>query len=137
LELDQKVDDMPTALELSRKEWQPYLEAAARRTLPPPLSPEERRMKESLMKRVEAAADLLKTRVGARRVVLFGSLAHQAWFAPDSDVDLMVEGLAAGGYWLAWRLAEEIVADRAVDLIELETASLSLLQSIRRHGVEL
>lgn len=128
---------MPTALELSRKEWQPYLEAAARRTPPPPPSPEERRVQESLMKRVKAAADLLKTRFGARRVVLFGSLAHQAWFALDSDVDLMVEGLAAGDYWQAWRLAEEIVADRAVDLIELETASPSLLQSIRRHGVEL
>jgi predicted nucleotidyltransferase len=89
------------------------------------------------MKRVKAAADLLKARFGARRVVLFGSLAHQAWFAPDSDVDLMVEGLATGDYWQAWRLAEETVADRAVDLIELETASPSLLQSIRRHGVEL
>jgi predicted nucleotidyltransferase len=128
---------MPTALELSRKEWQPYLEAAARRTPPPALSPEERHMQESLMKRVKAAADLLKSRFGARRVVLFGSLAHQAWLVPDSDVDLMVEGLAPGDYWQAWRLAEETVADRAVDLIELETASPSLLQSIRRHGVEL
>ena len=128
---------MPTALELSRKEWQPYLEAAAKRTPPPPLSPKERRVQESLMRRVKAAADLLKTRFGARRVILFGSLAHQGWFAPDSDVDLMVEGLVAGDYWQAWRLVEETVADRAVDLIELETASPSLLQSIRRHGVEL
>jgi predicted nucleotidyltransferase len=128
---------MPTALELSRKEWQPYLEAAARRTPPPLLSPREQRVQESLMKRVQAAADLLKTRFGARRVILFGSLAHQGWFAPDSDVDLMVEGLATGDYWQAWRLVEEIVADRAVDLIELEMASPSLLQSIRRHGVEL
>jgi predicted nucleotidyltransferase len=67
----------------------------------------------------------------------FGSLAHQGWFAPDSDVDLMAEGLAAGDYWQAWRLVEETVADHAVDLIELETASPVLLQSIRRHGVEL
>ncbi len=128
---------MPTALELSRKEWQSYLEAAARRTPPPPLSPTERRAQESLMRRVKAAADLLKTRFGARRVMLFGSLAHQGWFAPDSDVDLLVEGLAAGDYWQAWRLVEETIADRAVDLIELETASPSLLQSVRRHGVEL
>jgi len=36
---------------------------------------------------------VLKSRFGARRVVLFGSLAHAAWFAPHSDVDLAVEGL--------------------------------------------
>jgi len=128
---------MPTALELSREEWQPYLEAAAKRTPPPPLSPRDRREQESLMRRVRAAADLLKTRFGARRVILFGSLAHQGWFAPDSDVDLMVEGLVAGDYWQAWRLVEETIGDRGVLLIELETASPSLLQSIRRHGVEL
>jgi hypothetical protein len=60
---------MPTALELSCEEWQPYLEAAARRGPPPPLSARERRVQESLMRRVKPAADLLKTRFGARRVI--------------------------------------------------------------------
>jgi len=70
-------------------------------------------------------------------VVLFGSLAHAAWFMPDSDVDLVVEGLASDVYWQAWRLTEEIIADRLVDLIEIETVSESLQRAIRRYGVEL
>jgi predicted nucleotidyltransferase len=80
---------------------------------------------------------MLKTRFGARRVILFGSLAHAAWFMPDSDVDLVVEGLAGDDYWRAWGLIEEIVADRPVDLIEIETAGESLRRAIQRYGVEL
>jgi predicted nucleotidyltransferase len=55
----------------------------------------------------------------------------------DSDVDLVVEGLAGEDYWRAWRLIEEIIADRPVDLIEIETAGESLQRAIRRYGVEL
>lgn len=80
---------------------------------------------------------MLKTRFGARRVVLFGSLAHVAWFMPDSDVDLAVEGLAGDDYWQAWRLVEEIIGDRPVDLIEIEMVGESLQRAIQRYGVEL
>jgi predicted nucleotidyltransferase len=69
--------------------------------------------------------------------VLFGSLAHEAWFAPDSDVDLAVEGLASDDYWRARGLAEEIIGDRLVDLIEIETAGESLRRAIERYGIEL
>jgi hypothetical protein len=53
-------------------------------------------------------------------------------------VDLAVEGLKSGkDYWEAWRVVEEIIADRLVDLIEIETAGESLRQAIQRHGAEL
>jgi tRNA nucleotidyltransferase (CCA-adding enzyme) len=87
---------MPTALELTREGWKPYLEAIRRRPAPPALAPAERREHARLLSRVREAAEALKARFGARRVVLFGSLAHAAWFVPDSDVDLAVEGLAGG-----------------------------------------
>lgn len=128
---------MPTALELSREEWQPYLEAARRRPPPPPLTAAERNRREQLLNRIREAVAVLKERYGVRRVVLFGSLAHAAWFTLDSDVDLAVEGLPPGAYWEAWRLVEEFINDRPVDLIELETVRGSLLQAIQRHGLEL
>jgi predicted nucleotidyltransferase len=80
---------------------------------------------------------VLKTRFGARRVILFGSLAHAAWSTPDSDVDLAVEGLVGEDYWRAWRALEAIIEDRPVDLIETEMAGESLRRAIQRHGVEL
>ena len=127
---------MSTALELTREGWKPYLEAARRRPAPPEPTPAEQRARAQLLERIYKAADILKARFGARRVVLFGSLAHAAWFVPDSDVDLAVEGLVDGDYWEAWRLVEEVIGDRPVDLIEIERAGESLRRAIERYGVE-
>lgn len=128
---------MPTALELSRADWKPYIEAASRRPQPPELTREERLARERLRARIREAATMLRTHFGVRRVVLFGSLAHAAWFMPDSDVDLAVEGLAGEVYWEAWEKVEQIIDDRPVDLIEIEMARESLRQAIEKRGVEL
>jgi predicted nucleotidyltransferase len=128
---------MPTALELTRQDWKRYVDSVSRRGEPPALTPEEQQAREQLWARVHAAAALLKTRFAARRVVLFGSLAHTAWFSPDSDVDLAVEGLAGPDYWQAWKRVEEVIGDRPVDLIEMEAVGESLRRAIERYGVEL
>jgi predicted nucleotidyltransferase len=128
---------MPTARELTREGWQPYIEAASRRPHLPDLTVEEHRERERLLGRVRLAAAELKKRFSVRRVMLFGSLAHEAWFVADSDVDLAVEGLDGDAYWHAWRIVEEAMGDRLVDLIEVETATGSLRRAIERHGIEL
>ena len=128
---------MPTALELTREGWKSYLEAARRRQAPPEPTLAEQRARAQLLERIHKAADMLKARFLVRRVVLFGSLAHAAWFVPDSDVDLAVEGLVGGDYWEAWRLVEEVIGDRPVDLIEIERAGESLRRAIERYGIEL
>jgi predicted nucleotidyltransferase len=127
---------MPTALELTRAGWQSYL-AGARQRPAPELTPAQADARERLLRRVREVAAALKSRFGVQRVILFGSLAHASWFAPHSDVDLAVEGLAADDYWSAWALAEEIVAERPVDLIELERAGDALRRAIARRGVDL
>ena len=128
---------MPTALELTHEEWQPYIEAARQRLVPPKLTPAEQQLREQLLARAREVAATLKNRFGARRVILFGSLVDTDWFTPNSDVDLAVEGLAKDAYWQAWKLAEDIISHRPVDLIELESATESLAQAIRQYGVEL
>ncbi len=128
---------MPTALDLPRKEWGRYIESARRRPDLPAITPKEAQEREQLLARVQEAAIELKARFSVRRVVLFGSLAHSAWFVPDSDVDLAVEGLDSGSYWKAWGLVEDIIGTHPVDLIDIETAGKSLQQVIERHGVEL
>ncbi|MDQ4076605.1 MAG: nucleotidyltransferase domain-containing protein [Chloroflexota bacterium] len=128
---------MPTALELTPEERMRYVRAARRQPPPPELTADQRAEREALLARARAAARELKQRCGAKRVLLFGSLAHAAWFTPGSDVDLAVEGLADGTFWEAWRLAETVVADRRVDLVELESVGDSLRAAIARHGVEL
>lgn len=127
---------MATALELTREGWGSYL-AGARKQPTPELTPAQREEREQLLKRVRQVAAAIKDRFGVRRVILFGSLAHAGWFVPDGDVDLAVEGLAGEDYWNAWGVAEEIIGDRPVDLIEVETATESLRRAIARHGVDL
>ncbi len=78
-----------------------------------------------------------KVRFGARRVFLIGSLAQEASLSAHSDVDLAVEGLAGDAYWEAWRMTEEMIADRPVDLIDKGTAGESMLRTIQRYGIEL
>lgn len=127
---------MATALELTREGWASYL-VGARQQPDLELTPAQKEERERLLERVRQVAAAIKDRFGARRVILFGSLAHTGWFAPDSDVDLAVEGLTAENYWNAWGVAEEIIGDKPVDLIEVERATESLRRAIARHGVEL
>lgn len=127
---------MPTALELTREEWKSYIEAARRRSLPPKLTSAQETEREQLLAHVRDAAAALKARFGVKKVILFGSLADTTWFASDSDVDLAVEGLPPSDFWQAWRVVEEIIHDRPVDLIEIETAKETLQRTIRQHGID-
>jgi predicted nucleotidyltransferase len=80
---------------------------------------------------------VLRETLPVDRIILFGSLAHQGWFGPHSDVDLAVEGLPGSAYWKAWRLLEEALPERRIDLIDLDTAGPSLRQAITRTGIPL
>ena len=130
---------MPTALELTPAEREQYIQALRQHAnaFDEPLSAVDQQAHDELLERVRRVADGIKKQYGARRVILFGSLAHGAWFHPDSDVDLAVEGLEDSAYWDAWGLAEKIINDRNVDVIDLATASRSLKKAIERYGVEL
>ena len=128
---------MATALELKSKGWGRYIDKLSQRPPKPPLSPEQEEERKSLLLRVQQAAEMLKSRYQVSRVVLFGSLAHKSWFISGSDVDLAVEGLKSKEYWQAWRDVEEIIGDKPVDFIEIETAGDSLKRTIDTHGVDI
>jgi predicted nucleotidyltransferase len=127
---------MATALTLTPDEKERYIEIVRRRAqaVAPPLQQDER---ERLLVKAHEAAAQLKLRFGARRILLFGSLAHGAWFAPDSDIDLAVEGLDGPSYWQAWSLAEQILGDRQVDLVDVTEVSPSLRRVIEDDGISL
>jgi len=128
---------MPTALELQREDWLRYKRALTRRPTRSRLTPEEQRERGRLLAQARDLAKMLKREFGVEKVVLFGSLARMSWFTLGSDVDLAVEGLETRDYWQAWKLAEDIIPDRPVDLIQIESVSGSLKKAIDRYGVEL
>jgi predicted nucleotidyltransferase len=98
----------------------------------------ERGVLNQQLRRLRKAAEVLKNQFGARRVLLFGSLAQPFLFKEDSDVDLAVEELKSGkDYWEASQMVEEIVGDRLVDFIEIEAGGESLRPAIQRYAAEL
>jgi predicted nucleotidyltransferase len=125
-----------TARDLSPQEIEAYRRTLFKKSSSLRLTRQQEAERKGLLKQVSVAASILRSRFGARRVILFGSLAHAGWFTSDSDVDLAVEGLSASGCWQAWQALEEIIVDRTVDLIDLTMASNSLREAIYRHGIE-
>lgn len=85
----------------------------------------------------ERAAAILKEQFGAQRVILFGSLAHEHWFGPKSDIDLAAEGIQASDFWRAWCALDEIDSDFEINLIAIESASASLQEALAYEGIEL
>jgi len=128
---------MRTALDLTPDERRQYLDAARRRMTGPPGSGSDPVVVEAMLARLREAAAQLKARFGARRVILFGSWAHAAWDAAESDVDLAAEGLSGQAYWQAWAALEELFPDRVIDLVALEGATDALRSAIQRGGREL
>ena len=83
------------------------------------------------------AADILKKEFGAVRVVVFGSLAHGAWFNARSDIDLMAEGIPPGDFWRAWCALDRLGSQFEIDVVAGEAINDRLRQEVEREGVEL
>ncbi len=82
------------------------------------------------------AAQLLREQFGAQRVVVFGSLAHGAWFHERSDIDLAAAGIPAEAFWRAGAALDHLDTAFSFDLVALESAPERLLRDIE-EGVEL
>jgi predicted nucleotidyltransferase len=82
-------------------------------------------------------ADFLKENFGATRVILFGSLAHGAWFTPRSDIDLYAEGIEVDVFLKSDAAIQEIGEGFKVDLVEPRECSPELLKRIVQEGIEL
>jgi predicted nucleotidyltransferase len=83
------------------------------------------------------AAELLRERFGATRVMAFGSLAHRAWFTPWSDIDLAAWGIPPDAFYQAVALVAGLSPEFEIDLVELEGCRPALRRVIEREGVEL
>jgi predicted nucleotidyltransferase len=81
-------------------------------------------------------ADALKRRFGAKRVLLFGSLARGE-FDRWSDIDLAAWGIPAPDFYRAVSFATGVSSSWKVDLIDGEDCPASLRAVIDREGMDL
>jgi predicted nucleotidyltransferase len=123
-----------TALDLTTQEWQAYQPAKAVEKYRGQTRPQR---KQEAWQLVHQAANLLKNQFKAKKVVLFGSLAHESWFNDWSDIDLAAWGIPFDCFYRAVAAATDLSADFRIDLVDPETCRPSLRVAIEQHGIEL
>ena len=120
-----------TALTMTREELRAY-QLYKKKYAPPA---EGRR--QQAWEVAQVAADMLRREFGAERVVVFGSLAHAAWFTSRSDIDLMAWGIPPDKFYRAVAAVSRLSPDFKVDLLDPETAGADLRQRIEQEGIQL
>ena len=96
---------------------------------------EKRRVK--ALELAQKASFLLRQRYGAKRVVVFGSLARAKSFSVWSDIDLAVWGIAPNKFFSAVAAVTGLSPDFKIDLVEPDTCREAIKSSILKHGVEI
>lgn len=126
---------MPTTLNITPDQIAHYRDSAQQR-YKQEAADIERRQKQA-WQAAKKAAQILKTNFQATRVVVFGSLVHEAGFTRWSDVDIAAWGIALEDTFKAIGFISEMEAAVPVNLIVVETARPYLLAVIAQDGIEL
>ena len=107
-----------------------------RRRLSRPLTETEQSELDQAQAEAKHLAQMLVKEHGARRVLLFGSVARRRPLRVDSDIDLAVEGMPVENYY---RLVGDLqtASGRLVDLVRLESARAPIKQIILLEGISL
>ena len=83
------------------------------------------------------AAELLRNRFGATRVVVFGSLIHEGCFTRWSDVDLAAWGLHPEEIFQAIGAVMDLDQEVEANLVDMGACRPSVAVAIEREGIEL
>lgn len=127
---------MPTALEMKPEEWRkfkPGRKIANR-------AAQSKYLKERRAKAIELAKQasfLLRRRYGAKRVMVFGSLARTEAFSAWSDIDLAAWGIAPDKFFSAVADVTGLSPDFKIDLVEPDACREAVRTSIEKHGIEI
>jgi predicted nucleotidyltransferase len=120
-----------TALDLSSEDWKAYRPGA---------QVDEKQVAKRWDRAWEvarAAARLMRQRFSATRVVVFGSLAHRAWFTPWSDIDLAAWGIPSDMFYQAVASVTGLSSEFEIDLVAPEDCRPGLRQVIEQEGIDL
>lgn len=122
------LDLTPEQIEIYRRTAQRRLSAQQERTTA---------LRQSAWQAARNAAQMLRQRFHATRVVAFGSLIHEGCFTPWSDVDIAAWGIAPEATFRAIGAVMDMDSEVTINLVDVNTCRASLLEVIEREGVDL
>ena len=82
-------------------------------------------------------AEILYRDFGAKKVLLFGSLAQRGGFTQWSDIDLAAWGIAPTEFYRAAGAVAEMTDEFKIDVVDPATCSASVLEEIEQDGIDL
>ena len=82
------------------------------------------------------AAKILREQYHAQRVVVFGSLLHEARFTQWSDVDIAAWGIPPEQTFRAIGAVMDLNSSLEINLVDVNICSSSLLKAIEQEAVE-
>jgi predicted nucleotidyltransferase len=96
------------------------------------------RKRPDILERVRPAGDALR-KLGAREVILFGSILRPNFFDGSSDIDILVIGLPDEHMWHALSAVEKAtgINERDINPVFAEMVSESLVAEARQTGMPL
>ena len=83
------------------------------------------------------AAEILRARYHVTRVAVFGSMLHEARFTEWSDVDIAAWGIAPDQTFRAIGTVMDLDASIEINLVDVNTCTTSLRESIEAEAVDL
>ena len=126
-----------TALDLTPQEWQAYKPAHSFETRNAAQKLQQKKRREVAWRLARQAAQLLRDKFKADKVVVFGSLTHQSWFNQWSDIDLAAWGIPPDRFYSAVAAITGLSPDFKIDLVDPESCQPMLREVIDQTGLEL
>ena len=126
---------MPTAYEIDKEEWRNYRPSNGSGWLKQ--DPDGAKRRNEALELATRASELLKKEFGATRVVVFGSIAHDGWFTPWSDIDLAAWDIKPELFYSAVDAVTGLSPSFRIDLVDVNDCKPSIKEAIEREGMEI
>jgi uncharacterized protein len=127
-----------TALQMTQDEWKQYKHSfQADKKISGRQAATAHGNREKALQTAKQAARVLRERFGAKRIIVFGSLATNIGFTKFSDIDLAAWGIPFNEYYRAVAAVTGLSEHYKIDLIDPELCRESIKTAILEQGMEL
>jgi len=126
-----------TAGNLTRQEWQTYQPDRNFNLLQHKNKTQINKRWKNAWSLAHTAAQLLKQKFKAKKVVIFGSLLNKSSFTQWSDIDIAAWGIPDSVFYSAVAAVTGLSPSFKIDMVDIDNCKPVLYEAIIKEGIEL